>query len=122
MELLSRNSHLLNALHGNLEIRDSQILGINIYEINGVVFIEVRIELLREKVNKRLLLKFSNVTLYAFFWKGSSYFYYIERYKFFENAGKYYISFDPVDEEDAVSDEDNDFLLADSVEGYFLKE
>ncbi|MEE1946449.1 hypothetical protein VRU48_15095 [Pedobacter sp. KR3-3] len=118
MENLGRNSELYKILNTEISILSTQIEYINIYRGNNGLMIEVGIKLLGEKKGKRLKLICSGIREYAFYHSSNYAFYNIEEYKLIEKDGLYYICFDPEgDNMEAISADDNDFILCNSIEG-----
>lgn len=73
-----------------------------------------------KKGNNRILLRFIDVKEYSFYYSSHRIFYNVETYKFFKSGDLYYVSFDPVDESESISDDDQDYIKASSVNGYYI--
>ncbi|MCC6287042.1 MAG: hypothetical protein IT249_04090 [Chitinophagaceae bacterium] len=121
MQLLATQEDLVNILHGNLSLISAQILKIVIYVDNDLVCIDIEIILLypKKQSNNSLILKFIDVQEYSLYYLSHRIFYNIEIVKFFKYGSLFYISFDPIDEKEEVDDEDQDFIKAKFIEGYY---
>src|SRR5438477_4237576 len=106
MELIGKNEILIETLQVNLSLTSSQILMIRIFNLADKLYIDMEIELLYAADKKRIALSFIDVQEYSFYHSPNHYFYNVEIYKFFETNGQFYVSFDPVDESETISDED----------------
>ncbi|BAU56307.1 hypothetical protein [Mucilaginibacter gotjawali] len=120
MTHIAKNDELLNYLSGDKSLISASISRFDIFYANHKLNIDVYITLLYSKDEKDLKIQFQNVSQYGMFYTSDHYFYYIERYKFFKSDKGYYISFDPFEENREIQVEDNNFILADNMEGYFL--
>jgi len=118
MKTIGFNKALIKDLVGDLSLFSSSIRKISIYidEDIDVLCVDVFIKLLYRN-NKLLLLKFKNVTEYSFSYYDSHYFYNIENFKFINEGGYNYLSFDPADNLEQISNEDQDFIKSVDVEG-----
>ncbi|WP_437922445.1 hypothetical protein [Sphingobacterium sp. LRF_L2] len=118
MKFLGKDNILFEQLTQELSILSSQIIGFNIKTKDYSFTIEVEIKLLYSKGNC-LKLVFSKIKEYAFYNNSSNDVYYIEDYKLMQKNNLYYISFDPDANDLAdISDDDNDFILCENMEGY----
>lgn len=120
MEFISKDRRLIETLKSGLLLLSAQIDNIKIYQEKSQLIIDVYLELVHAKRSNKIILRFNNVRQYSFYYHETTIFYFIEIIKFFETAGNFYISFDPVNEKEEISDEDQDFILAESVEGYII--
>jgi hypothetical protein len=119
MKLIAKNDQLIAALTDTETMLDGKLTRLNIYEDLKIgLIIEVYINLLHSKKQNEIVIRFLEVEEYIFYYSNSSYFYYIERCKFFASANKYYLSLDPYDEKEVVNQQDQDFILSKSIEGY----
>lgn len=118
MKFLGKDNLLFELLTQELSILSSKITAFNIKTKDDFFIIEVDINLLYSK-GDCLKLIFSKISKYAFYNNSVDDVYYIEDYKLMKKNNLYYISFDP-DSNDLtdVSDDDNDFILCESMEGY----
>ena len=97
-------------------ILSSRIYKFSIYDdTTGNLSIDIFLELQYPK-GKYLKITFINVKKYTFSWSEEYYFYYIERYKYFRLNSLYYVSFDPDNEEDIISEKDSDFILCSKID------
>jgi hypothetical protein len=107
VELLQEDNSLISGKIIKIEIKSEKFLSISI-----------TLELMYSKQFKWAQLKFVNVEEYLFYYSKEHIFYNIERYKFFRCLdGRFYISLDPADENEEISEEDQDFILSLEVEG-----
>ena len=60
-------------------------------------------------------IEFNEIINYSLNLSDSTDFYNVESVKFFENDSSFYISLDPYDENETISDKDNDFILAQKI-------
>ena len=110
----------MKKLVGNLSLISSQMKKISIYSKDDLVCIDLEIELMYKKGKNQILLRFTGVVEYSFYYLSGNIFYNVERCKFFKSEDLFYISFDPVDETELIAGEDQDYIKAGSVEAYFL--
>lgn len=121
MEIIETQDRLLNILSGNLSLVSSRLTKVCIYDEDNRLCIDVGLELMyNRKGNNKILLKFIGVEEYSFYYSSHRIFYNVEIYKFFKSGELFYVSFDPVDESEVVSDDDQDYIKAKSIEGYFV--
>jgi hypothetical protein len=120
MQLISKDEELIYKLQHNLSLTSSQILKICIFNSNDKLCIDVELELLYVKDKKRIVLNFIDVQEYSFYHSFDQFFYNVEIFRFVKANSFFYISFDPIDEGETISDEDQDFIKAKSVIGYFV--
>jgi hypothetical protein len=120
MLIIEKQEELINKLQGSLSLISSRLLKIIVYKQNELLCIDVEAELIYKKHDNKILLKFIDVTEYSFFYTSNRFFYNVEIYKFFKTRDLFYISFDPIDEIEMISEDDQDYIKAHSVEGYIL--
>jgi len=123
MTYIDKNEALLAFLTSDkVNIIDATISRFDIFYSNDQLNIDVYIILILKysQGNRELKLQFQNVNKYCLFYSSDTYFYYIERYKFFKCDKGFYISFDPYEDNLEIQPEDNDFILSTQIEGYFL--
>ncbi|WP_224994954.1 hypothetical protein [Cesiribacter sp. SM1] len=120
MEYVGNNEKLLGILNGSLDIISSKIYEIKFYKNFEDLVIEIYLKLLYSKDHEGLLLKFTEVEEYSFYYNSQHIFYNVESYKFFKKSNKIHISFDPYDNEDNITSKDQDFIISKNVEGYLL--
>lgn len=115
------NEEALEILTIEENIRDSRIYRFDIYENDKeCLIIDVYLELIHSQRSKNLKIRFIDVKEYSLYYEANRYFYYIETFKFLKYNDIFYISFDPVDESEMISEEDQDYIKASSIEGFFL--
>ena len=113
------NDCLLDSFSETFNILDATIDKLKIYLEKDGLIIEVYMKLLYPRgVNFKL--RFCRVKEYYFYWNEKYTFYNIRSYKFFKTNNLFYISFDPYDEEEIISQNDGDFILCEKIEGIFL--
>ena len=71
--------------------------------------------LLQYPKGKSIVIEFNKIINYSLNLSDSTDFYNVESVKFFENDSSFYISLDPYDENETISDKDNDFILAQKI-------
>lgn len=120
MKYISENKELILSFSEKVNLLSGQIRDINIKTIEFALVVELTISLLYAEKSKLMKLVFTGIKEYHFYYQSSFYFYNIERYKFLESEEGYYICFDPADESESISPEDQDFVLGSKVVGYFL--
>jgi len=120
MELIGTGNALLERLVGDWSLISSRLKKICIYAQVDSVCIDIELELMYKKGGSQVFLKFLDVDEYSFFYSSQRIFYNVEICKFLNTGHHFYISFDPVDDEEVPSGEDQDYIKAKSVEGYFL--
>ncbi|WP_343691971.1 hypothetical protein [Chitinophaga sp.] len=122
MELIALNEDLINMLSDKLTILDSQLSKIDIFEDeNEELIIDIYLKLCYSKPKGiKVKIRFIGIEEYSFFYTKDRYFYFIQRLKLFKKEHHYYLSMDPVDEKEEISVEDQDFILCNSIEGYFI--
>lgn len=120
MKKIGVNEGLIEYLVGEFTLLSSKISRIDMHTINYALLIDVYIDLLYSKNEKILKLTFTGIEECSLYYKSSYDFYNIERYKFFKSNNYYYISFDPYDEIEEISSDDQNFILSRNVEGYLF--
>lgn len=121
MKYIASNENLIDILKNDLSIISAKIYSINIYKtIDDVLSIDVNLKLLYANTKDTLLLRFIDIKEYSFFYHFDYFFYTIEIVKFFFEESKVYISFDPIDETNVISENDQDYIISKSVDGYFV--
>lgn len=120
MRSIGKNEELINELSGELNLTSCKIYKIDIYMLGENLLIEVYIKLLYSKSEDNIKLRFSQVKEYSFIYNSDYTFYNVEIYKFFKVENDVYISFDPIDEDENVSNSDQDYILSKNVEGFFI--
>ena len=122
MEEIYRNEELIEFVGGGKLILDALIKRFEIYEQDYKVYIELYFlsKDLATKAERQFKVRFINVTEYEFYWNNTYRFYTVERYKFFKSDKGFYISLDPADESDEISDNDQDIIISKEIEGTFV--
>jgi hypothetical protein len=105
-----KNEEVLNFFSKNNSLLSSSLNKIDISQLNGEVIITFEFTL----INKTIIsLKLIGVSEYSFYHNSTSIFYNIESYKFLKSHdGQYYISLDPISENETIEQQDNDFVIA----------
>ena len=118
MTIIAKEDELLsNIFMAKYNILDSRLYKMEIFDENFLLVIDLYFELITN--GTPIKLRFYDVQEYGFYWKDRTNFY-IERYKLFRVKELFYLSIDPVDEENQFKLEDNDFIWSKSIEGYLL--
>jgi len=122
MEIIYKNDELLKLTKGPVNILDSSVTRFDIYYQENQLHIDVYFNLIykRFKTEKQLKIHFSDITRYQFVYSNDHQFYNVELCKFFKSENGYYISLDPVDESEKISEDDEDVILCKNMEGYFI--
>lgn len=120
MQLIQSNDGLIAVMKDDLSLISAQILRISIYDSSNLLSIDVELKLRYRKDSNKILLRFAGVEEYSLYYHSHWIFYNVEIVKFFAYDNGFYISFDPVDESETISDEDQDYVKARSVQGFFL--
>ncbi len=119
MQLVCENETLVAQFTGKNCLLDGRIERISIFEDNSSVCVDVEYRMRISSEFDKIYFKFMNCKEYSFYFSSDYYFYNVELVKLFKNeSGLYYISFDPKDELDCVSDDDQDYILCDKVLAY----
>ncbi|MBL7697593.1 MAG: hypothetical protein JNK79_05525 [Chitinophagaceae bacterium] len=119
MKILSSDEALINFFSGDKSLTSAKLTRIDIFSKDGFLLIDLYFELLS---NDKIKLTFTDVKEYSFYHSSKHAFYYVEILKFFKEQQSIYISLDPVDETEGISEKDNDFILAAGVNGFVLEE
>lgn len=118
MVLIGKQEDVVNKLQGEFTLLSSSIERINIYRCDHILCIDIEIELAYKKKENNILLRFNDVLEYSFFYRSHRYFYNVEIFKLLKTENFFYVSFDPVDEVEEVSDDDQDYIKATTIECY----
>ncbi|MDP9077978.1 MAG: hypothetical protein M3O71_11175 [Bacteroidota bacterium] len=119
MEEIYKNDDLLQLIWGSYHIHDSSVNRFDIYQRNYQLCIDVYFDSTK-KPHKQLKIHFSGIIKYQFLYNESYHFYNVESYKFFKSGKGYYISLDPFDESQEMSEEDGDLILCKEIEACFI--
>ncbi|WP_179953951.1 hypothetical protein [Denitrobaculum tricleocarpae] len=121
MELIAENDALLEHLQGNNSLLDSVIEKIEITGDLDQVTVSVWLKMRPSASKDKIKIRFERCKSYDFTFSDSYVFYNVERIKLFRtNENLFYVSFDPFDEIETVSDKDTDVIQASSVKAYSL--
>lgn len=118
MKLMAKNDDVISFLSNNESLISGKIHDISIQSRNNILCVGLNINLMYSIEHRFLFLEFEVVKEYGFYYSFDSSFYNIERYNSFKSENLFYISFDPVNEELCRDENDNDFILAESVSLY----
>jgi hypothetical protein len=122
MELFCINNEIFEKEIDRFPLLDSILVSLQVYssETEGVC-IELVFDISHRRHNKRMKLVFKKVLQYSFYYDSSFAFYNVESFKFFpiEDKGQFYLSLAPDDEVAEISDDDEDFILAENAVLYY---
>jgi hypothetical protein len=121
MDLISENNKIFENNLEQVNILNSKLLSIKIYahEADGVC-IELNFHNDYIKVNPMIKLIFKKVLSYSFYHESGYSFYNVESFKLLAlTNNKFYLSLDPFDEKEEVSEEDQDFIIAKHIALYY---
>lgn len=104
----NRSNETFDYLEKEVRILDSLIQEIRIFSENEILKISISL-MTRDKIIKIL---FEDITEYSFYHNHNYIFYNVEDYKFFRLQDEFYISFDPDQKVNGLSDRDGDFIKA----------
>lgn len=124
MIFIDKNENLINSLSGNLTLLSGSLQRIDFYlNKKKELSIDLTIALLYDPEKRMVILKFSEIKEYSFYANDPSLFYYIEDYKFLKYDRGVYLCLDPLWENNlnVVSSQDQNYIVAEHVEGYFIK-
>jgi hypothetical protein len=118
MSEIGENLALVNEINHNNALLDSRLVGIELRDRNGVITATLEFEPRKTAYENNLILCFSDVKAFDFYYCEGMIFYYLERYKLFVNKKmQVYFSMDPYDESSVESDEDRGVIVALRVSG-----
>jgi hypothetical protein len=122
METIYKNDELLELTKGSSFIRDSLVTRFDIYQQEFRLNVDVYLNLgfSRFKAEKKLKIHCSDIIRYQFLHDKKYYFYNVENCKFFKSENGYYLSLAPFNELDEISEEDEDLVQCENIEGYFI--
>ena len=98
----------------DISLLSSRIHRYAIYEENNKVCIDLYCELAYPQ-GMSLKVVFKDVKEYSFYWNSNYYHNYIENLKYIQCDGLHYISFDPDETVDTISESDNDFIYCSEI-------
>ncbi|TGO02661.1 hypothetical protein PN36_21300 [Candidatus Thiomargarita nelsonii] len=119
---IGTGSTLIKELKGNNALLDAKMTGMNFStEPSGRFAVQLDFEPRQGSYKEKLRLEFREIKEFAFYYDETTAFYYLERYKLFPTAdGDYYLSMDPYDEEERLSEEDQGIIRAKEISGILL--
>ncbi len=122
MKTVYRNDELLELAKGSYLIHDSSITRFDIFYEKHQLHIDVYFNSFFSGMqnSRKLKIRFSDVIKYQFSYSKDHNFYDVESHKFSKSYDQYYISFDPAGESELMHEHDQDFILCNNIEGYFL--
>ncbi len=119
MRLICSNQQMVTHFSGNNSLLDGKIKRIEIFDADSSVCINIDFDMRLSSDYQNVQIKFVGCKSYSFSYSDDYYFYNVELLKFFQgDDGLFYISFDPSDEVEIISDEDQDFILCREVSVY----
>jgi hypothetical protein len=118
MILIGQQEEVVNKLQGEFTLLSSSLQRINIYRRDQVLCIDIEIELAYKKRESSILLRFVDVLEYSFLYRSHRYFYNVEIFKLLKTENIFYVSFDPVDEVEEISEDDQDYIKSTTIECY----
>jgi hypothetical protein len=122
MQSVYKNEEVLTLTSGSYIIHDASVTKFDIYTLEHRLYVDVYFTSIASKriVQTKFKLSFIDVLEYSFCWNANYGFYNVESYKFLKLDKGFYISLDPVDGSDELSDDDKDIILSKEVEGCFI--
>jgi hypothetical protein len=120
MTPLGLDHQLIAELSGRDSLLDGRVARFALYTFEDSVRADAEIIARSSSRFERILLTFEDVEEYHLNYDREVTFYNIERVKFFIDADQVYASFDPADERQQESDDDNDCVRARHVRGFVL--
>ena len=121
MELISSNQQLISCFIAENSLLDAVIEKIEIFQNDSSVNINIWLVMRPSSDFNKVLLQFVDCKEYGFSYSDNYFFYNVELVKLFQTKdGLFYVSFDPFDKLEIISDKDQDFVLARNVHAYRL--
>jgi len=119
VQLIYSDQELVSHFKDKNSLLDGEIEKIEIFQANSSVSINIYFAMRPSSDFKQIILQFGGCKQYGFFYSDDCFFYNVELVKFFQTEeGLFYVSFDPYDELEKVSDKDQDFVLSSNVSAY----
>jgi hypothetical protein len=119
VQLIYSDEKLIARFLGNNSLLDGKIGKIEIFSSGLSVCVNMIFYMRSSSDYQKLQFRFVGCKKYSFLYSEEYYFYDVELLKFFQTEdGLFYISFDPCDEIEVISDEDQDFILCREVYAY----
>lgn len=94
----------------DIYLRDTSVESISIYKEDYILYIDIVFKAV-SNTTAFLKLRCIDVVKYNFLWDSDYSFYNVSHYKLLKDNELFYISLDPYEENDEISELDNDFLL-----------
>ncbi|WP_101688329.1 hypothetical protein [Dysgonomonas massiliensis] len=94
----------------DIYLRDSSLESIFIYKEDYILYIDIVFKVV-SKTTTFLKLRCIDVVKYNILWDSDYSFYDVSHYKLLKDNELFYLSLDPYEESDEISELDNDFLL-----------
>ena len=115
MKLIKNNPQIADNAIENISLISDSLLSISICNEKDLLNVSLRISsFYRSEI---LILKFINVMEYSFYYNNRYSFYNIESYKVLQTTDNhYYLSLDPCERIDGISENDQDFILSERLE------
>jgi hypothetical protein len=122
MKQIGTDLALIKALKENNALLDAKMIDMNFSTENtGNAMVQLDFEPRQGSYKEKLRLEFRGIKEFTFYYDETTAFYYVERYKLFHTAdGDYYLSMDPYDEEENISEEDQGIVRAKKIVGILL--
>lgn len=123
MKFIGHDSDIINYLVNDLSLLNAVIKNFKKHDIEGSPAISILFELAYTEADVMLI--FRDVFTNGFTGNPAAEPYQIDSCKFYHIGSKIYFSADPDESEDGydgISEDDNDFILCKSVEGYIFEE
>lgn len=112
MQIIFNNQELLDRFRDINSLLDGKIEKIEIFSRDFSVCINIHFCMRPSSDYQKIEFRFIDCKQYSFSYSENYYFYNVELVKFFEcEDGLFYISFDPFDEVEVISEKDQDFIL-----------
>jgi len=123
VDLIAKNDNVFNVLAYEKTLLDSNVEKIEIATENMHLKIMIYFNIIRKNAKyHKVCLEFNDVLEYGFYYNSDYIFYNVESFKFFNHDNLfYYLSMDPVDEKNTISDKDQDFVKAKAIRCYEIK-
>jgi hypothetical protein len=119
MKKIGNGETLINFFTEERSLVSSKVYRIDIFLKDEDLSIDLYLELLGSK--NRVKISFCGIKEYSFYHHSDYIFYNIETVKFFKSSEGIYISLDPIDERECISDEDKDYIFSNEVEGFIIE-
>ncbi|SLN22225.1 hypothetical protein ROA7450_00814 [Roseovarius albus] len=119
MNFICKDEGAIIHFAGDNSLIDGRIERIDVRDTDPSVSIHIEICMRPSSEHRKIELRFLGCKEFGFYWSDDYYFYNIERVKFFQrDDGLLYVSFDPVDEAETVSEYDQSFISSAELHAY----